>query len=49
MQVEWYVNFFLVRWSELYFLSQIITIIDVEKIMDETKEGTKCQRVRDTD
>ena len=39
--------FFLVKGSELYFLSQIMSIEDVERIMDETREGIEYQRVSD--
>ena len=39
--------FFLVKGSELYFLSQIMSIEDVERILDETREGIEYQRVSD--
>ena len=39
--------FFLVKGSELYFLSKIMSIEDVERIMDETREGIEYQRVSD--
>ena len=41
--------FFLVRQSELYFMSQIMSTEDAERIMDETREGIEYQWVSDAD
>ena len=38
---------FLLWAFQLYFLSQIMSIEDVERIMDETREGIEYQRVSD--